>query len=68
MSGSFSAYLRRLSLALGRATKIVDNDAGTTRTEEQSVDLAEAAASSGDNDDLAVVSQLLGHDDVNVCM
>ena len=54
-----------MAFALGRAAEIIDNDTGTARAEEQSVDLAEAATSSGDDNDLAVVPQLLGHGVLN---
>ena len=56
------AYLGRVTLALERATKVVDNDAGTSGSEESGIGLSETTASSSDDDDLAVVSQLLRHD------
>lgn len=54
--GKQETYLCRVTLALERAAEVVDDDAGAPRGEEEGVDLAEATASAGDNDDLAVVS------------
>lgn len=55
-------HLCRVSFALERAAEVVDNDAGATGAKEGGIGLAETAASSGDDDDLAVVSQLITHD------
>lgn len=55
-------YLGRVALAGKGAAEIVDDDAGTARGVEKGVGLAEATTGAGDDDDLAVVSQLLRHD------
>lgn len=61
-------HLCRVSLALEGAAEIVDNDTGTTGAKEGGISLAETAASSSDDDDLAVVSQLITHDCEDVCV
>lgn len=54
--------LCRVSLALERAAQVVDDHAGASRAEESGIGLAQTTASSGDDHNLAVVSQLLSHD------
>lgn len=64
VTGGARAHLVRVALALRGAAEVVDHDAGTARGKKEGVHLAETTASASDNDDLTVVSQLLGHDDV----
>jgi hypothetical protein len=54
-------YLAGAAVALERTTEVVDYDAGAARGKEKGVDFAQATAGTGDDDDLAVVSQLLSH-------
>lgn len=62
-----TTHPRGVALALGRAAEVVDDDARAAGAEEQGVDLAETAASTGDDDDLAVVPQLISHT-VKMCL
>jgi hypothetical protein len=54
-------YLAGAAIALERTTEVVDNNAGAARGKEKGVDLTQATTGTGDDDDLAVVSQLLSH-------
>lgn len=60
--GHLFTDLCRVSLALECAAQVVDDNAGASRAEESGIGLAQTTASSGDDHDLAVVSQLLSHD------
>lgn len=52
-----------LAFTLEGATKIVDDDAGTSRAKECCIRFSESTASASDHNDLTVKSQL-GHDEV----
>jgi len=56
-----STNLGRGTLALERATEIVDNNAGAPRGKEGGISLSETTASAGHQDDLAIEPQLLRH-------
>jgi len=54
-------YTGGTALALERAAEVVDDNAGSPRCEKCGICFAETATGTGDNDDLAVVPQLLSH-------
>lgn len=54
--GLVCAHLCRVALALEGAAEIVHDNAGSARRKEGGIGLPEPAASSGDDDNLAVVS------------
>jgi hypothetical protein len=66
ISAGLAAHLAVTTLALEASSKVVDDDVGSSATEEEGICATKTTAGAGDDDGLAVVAKTLTHDGCDV--